>query len=638
MRPYGETNVTTVFHVALGQPSHVLDLSSDAYDALIISMRKVDGIWVVASRYGDDVWWPTGATTNVRKYSTKLDFQTIPDPLRPTAKAMMYRFLRRGKGQQKVPGASNLVKVLSNISYFLRYVHSLGICKVSEITTMVCATYVQYCKAHAPNLGVAKKETPESKRTLSSSTLWHRFHAVETVYELSQYSGDSMPRHPWPDASAQHIAGGTGAGRDIGKKTPLIPDQVFSKLFESAWEILQNADHLLDLRDEMEVVSAVSKQFSTFTVNSKKNQALEKLGWQDGHKKLNADILNIRTACYIVIASLSGCRNHELAFVRGGKAYYSTLGADEERYWWMRSKSTKTDEGDTQWMIPEAAVLAIKIMERWAAPLQASLVREIEEYRAVNPVDLRIAEAEEHLGALFVGIDKRKGNLVRTLAVNRWNVTLKAFSVSCGLMWDLTSHQFRRKFANYAARSQFGDLRYLKEHFKHWSLDMTLGYAMNESQEMALYLEIEEELDDIKEDVVNHWFNDSEPLTGGYGKNIMNWRCRNENVILFKNHAQMIRSIAQSTSIRSNGHAWCTADDNLCMGNDLERTRCGNGCENAVIGRQHSHIYQGLYDQLKSLMDCKDIGEGGMTRVQRDLDRCAIVLRSLGYEPKRTVP
>jgi hypothetical protein len=63
------------------------------------------------------------------------------------------------------------------------------------------------------------------------------------------------------------------------------------------------------------------------------------------------------------------------------------------------------------------------------------------------------------------------------------NIALKAFAKKCGLEWELATHQFRRKFANYAARSQFGDLRYLKQHFKHWSLDMTLGYALNESQE-----------------------------------------------------------------------------------------------------------------------------------------------------------
>ena len=66
----------------------------------------------------------------------------------------------------------------------------------------------------------------------------------------------------------------------------------------------------------------------------------------------------------------------------------------------------------------------------------------------------------------------------------------------------------------------------------------------------------------------------------------------------------MISSIAESTAIRSNGHAWCTADNDGCIGNTLERTRCGD-CNNAVIGLDHKGIYQHLYDNLKERLDCR---------------------------------
>eukprot|EP00952_Eustigmatos_sp_NYUAD-ZCMA_P002920 12753-Eustigmatos_ZCMA.PRE.1 len=87
-------------------------------------------------------------------------------------------------------------------------------------------------------------------------------------------------------------------------------------------------------------------------------------------------LTNVRTACYVVVASLSGCRNHELGFLRSN-AIYSEETDKGERYWWMRSTSTKTDEGATEWMIPEAAVTAIRIMERWAAPYQVQLEAQI---------------------------------------------------------------------------------------------------------------------------------------------------------------------------------------------------------------------------------------------------------------------
>jgi hypothetical protein len=216
------------------------------------------------------------------------------------------------------------------------------------------------------------------------------------------------------------------------------------------------------------------------------------------------------------------------------------------------------------------------------------------------------------------------------------NEKLKEFTRKLGLDWKLSTHHFRRKFANYAARSQFGDLRYLKEHFKHWAMDMTLGYALNESQEMELYLEIQDEIGHLKQGIVTTWLDKSEPLAGGYGESLADWRSRDENITLFKSRDAMVQSIAESTHIRSNGHAWCTANDNLCAGNDLEKTRCGSGCSNAVIGREHAAIYQGLYEQLKELETDDDIGPSGRERVKRDVSRSAAVLRQLGYQVKET--
>jgi len=98
------------------------------------------------------------------------------------------------------------------------------------------------------------------------------------------------------------------------------------------------------------------------------------------------------------------------------------------------------------------------------------------------------------------------------------------------------------------------------------------------------------------------------------GTNIVAWRGKNP-VTLFTDHKQMVRSLAESTAIRSNGHAWCTADDNLCVGNDIERTRCSD-CSNAVIGLKHAQLYQGLHDRFNEVRQCDDIGEVARTREQ----------------------
>lgn len=611
------------------QPGDALGLPESERDALIISATQVDGQWVILSRYGDDTWQLDGCTSNRRASHKQLDFNTVPPAFRAVMKAMFYRYLRRGRRGAGPPKGGTLRQCFSDARPFLRHLEDLKIDHLSAVSLMACATYVSVCKAH--------RQTSQSKgKPLSQDALYHRFKAVEGLHELSQYSYDRMVHHPWPETSAKAMAGLLGSGQ--GGKTPLIPDDVFCIMFERASQQVERGPQLLDLRDELEALAAEHRWKSREGAVSAKNRLLNARNWEGGLRVFNKALIDLRTACYIVLASTSGCRNHELANLQSG-ALHRTQDDEGTVYHWIRSRSDKTDAGIHDWMIPEAAVRALRLMERWSAPYQAMIAAEIVQRRRINPYDPEIAEAQKHRQALYLGADAKGGNQVRTLSNDSWSSCLKVFLKDCGLSWNLASHQFRRKFANYAAHSRFGDLRYLKEHFAHWSLDMTLGYAMDDSWgqhlELELYDDIQAELEDIKLGVVENWLG-NEPLAGGYGRAIKQWQREPQNLLIFKDHASMLKSIAESTAIRSNGHAWCTADDGGCVGNTLERTRCGN-CNNAVIGRGHAAIYQRLYDDLKGLLHCPDIGEGGRQRVERDLNRCRDVLAQLGMPPETLI-
>lgn len=616
--------VSLVCSRLVAQPDSVLGLPNEERDRLIISAIQVDGTWVIISQYGDDTWKLTGGTTNRGPTNKQLDFKKVPKAFLAVAKEVMYRYLRRGREGALKPSTATMTRSFTDLLYFLRHLDSMKLKHLGAVTPMVCSTYVTACKARRQH---RKKGSPP----LSSGTLESCFGAVEMLHELSQFTSTPIQTHPWPDTSAKHLAGLTG--QCYRSKTPLIPDDVFTTLFQAAWTHVQGGDQLLDLRNVLNEIALSSKDLPRRAITYAKNRYLKHHGWEGGLRLFTAALLELRTACYIVVASLSGCRNHEVAYVQAGACYRSE-GDEGEIYWWMRSQSDKTGVGKTEWMIPDAAVDALRVMDRWAEPLQAKLADEITQRRTANPQDPEIAEAQKHLGAVFLGRDKDRNNQVRTLSQDAWNGSLKAFAKGLGLDWKLASHQFRRKFANYAARSKFGDLRYLREHFKHWSQDMTNdGYALNESQELELYVEIQDELDTLKLGLAEQWLIPTEPLAGGYGKNLVAWRSRDENIALFKDHATMVRSVAESHAIRSNGHAWCTADDNRCIGNTLEKTRC-SGCDNAVIGRFHARLYQRLYDDLKEIATCDDIGPGGQARVLRDLERCRDVLISLGYDPE----
>ncbi|PIO94360.1 integrase [Pseudomonas syringae] len=611
------------FAVITAQPGDVRGLSNSERDRLIISANQVDGHWVIISRYGDDVWHLSGFPKNVAISNRRIAFGTVPEAFRQVMKAVFFRYLRRGRDGTGRPRGATITDFFSGLSPFLRHLDALKLSQLGSVTPMIAATYVTACKAHLQ---------PLNGKPLSAGLLG-RFKAVEALYELSQYTEDKIPHHPWPDTSAKTMAGRLGMPQEVA--TPLIPDDVFCPLFEEAHQQVEKGRLLLDLRDDLDSFVSKTGTQKTHDIIRSKNQHLLHMGWEGGLRKFNRSLLDLRTACYIVLASTSGCRNHELANLQSG-AHRRTEDDDGTVYHWMRSESEKTDEGTHDWMIPEVAVRAIRVMERWAKPYQAMISDEINKRRLIDPQDPRITEARAHRNSLFLGIHSNEGNGARTLCNVSWGGDLKAFAKKCGLSWNLASHQFRRKFANYAAHSRFGDLRYLKEHYAHWSLDMTLGYAMDESWgqhlDLDLYAEIQDELEDIKLGVVDSWIGD-ESLAGGYGRAIKGWQREPENLLIFKDRASMLKSISESTAIRSNGHAWCTADNNGCVGNTLERTRC-SGCDQSVIGINHAPIYQRLYDDLKGLLHCKDIGEGGRQRVERDMNRCRDVLMQLGMLPE----
>jgi integrase len=615
------------------QPGDVRGLPKSERDALIINATQVDGQWVIISRYGDDAWQLGGFSSNTPANKKWLDFNTMPQAFRGVIKAILYRYLRRGRYGVSRPKGGGVRQFFSDTRPFLRHLQTLEIDHFGAVTPLVCSTYVTACKAHL--------QSSRSKgKPLSQGGLNSRFKAVEALYELSQYTDDPMLQHPWPDTSAQAIAGLTGSGaiHKQGGKTPLIPDDVFCTLFEQAYQQVKRGPQLLDLRDKLDTIAAQRKGRSSWGVIWAKNSYLDTLGWEGGLRAFNRALGDLRTASYIVLASTSGCRNHELANLQSG-AYHRTQDDEGTIYHWMRSRSDKTDTGIHDWMIPEAAVRALRLMERWAAPYQAMIAAEIVQLRRANPHDQQIAEAQKHRHALFLSLDFNGSTQAHTLSGWSWSVNLKAFAKDCGLSWNLASHQFRRKFANYAAHSKFGDLRYLKEHYAHWSLDMSLGYAMDDSWgqhlDTELFMDIQAELEDIKLGVVDAWLGD-EPLAGGYGRSLKQWQREPQNLLIFKDRASMLKSIAESTAIRSNGHAWCTADNDGCVGNTLERTRCGD-CDNAVIGRGHARIYHHLYNNLKELLLCPDIGEGGRQRAERDLNRCREVLAQLGIDPETLI-
>lgn len=582
--------------------------------AALTGMRLEDGSYHVLSYCGDDVvilpdsLFPAGTSNNQKR----LSFLQMPLAFRETFKTCVASYILKGIEGSSPPRGSTIRLFFYNALTFLTWLHDRGGGRLSDVTPLVCQQYVEFCKELKGHKG----------EPLSGSYLTQRFVAVENLHILSQQSNDPMP-HPWQGSSAYQLAGLAGQSRLRFQeaKTEIIPDDILGPLFQSTVDWLDHADEIIGVREQVEEWQ--SEGMSRCVIKGRLNN----LGWTEG--ELSKKMRHLQTACMSIVLITSGIRVSELCSLENQCAF-KTLDEEGEPFHWMRGTSYKTGAGDCEWLVAEMTHRALTVAERLAQPLQAQLEQRISALRTANPKDADIAHLRGHSHRLFLAVGKRHKHRIGTLSTNAVIDRLNAFAAQCGLDWRFTPHQFRRTFAVYAAHSAFGDLRYLRDHFKHWSLDMTTLYAMSRQQDADLYDSIGLAALSIKTDILEHWLEPDAILMGGGVDPIQAFRTKNEALATKEGRAEMAKTISPLVHLRATGVAWCTADTGGCNGGQgIEKTRCAD-CGNAVIDESRKSVWQGIYAQQLELRDLTDIGPGGTERVKRDIERCEVVLKGLG--------
>lgn len=582
--------------------------------SVITGMRLEDGSYHVLSRYSDDTWIlpDTLFYSGMSDSRKKLKFSRVPIPFRETLMTCMANYILSGIEGRPNPKGNTIVNFFWKSSSFLIWLHNERITHLSDVTPLIAHQYVEFCKGLK-----GPKGEPLSARTLSE-----RFMVLETLHILTQQSGTPM-RYPWPESSSWHLGGGTGQENSQLQeaKTEIIPDEVLGPLFQSAVKWLDSADKIIDIRNQVEDWKSQEQEHWVI------QKRLKKLGWT--LKEIRKAEQHLQAACMCIILATSGVRISEL-FSLENQCAFKTLDEQSEPFYWMKGTSYKTSEGACEWLVAEVTHHALAVAEQLVRPLQAKLEQHISALRADTPKSPDIARLKAHAHRLFLGITMHKSNRIETLSTGTAIRRINELSVQCELNWRFSSHQFRRTFAVYAAHSAFGDIRYLRDHFKHWSLDMTTLYAMSRQQDAELYDSVGLAALSIKIELLQHWLEPDAILTGGAADPIRAFRTKNEALATKEDRVEMAKTISPLVHLRATGVAWCTADTGGCNGGQgIEKTRCAD-CGNAVIDESRKPVWQGIYVHQLELRDLTDIGPGGAERVERDIKRCEAVLKSLG--------
>lgn len=570
------------------QPSSAGEFVSDEsrFSIVISAVSDASGFQHVLSRYGDDIWemWPFFDQSNVPPSSKKINWNVVPVEFRSVCKVIVYRYWMVGLPGARRPGASTLRRAVQNLGVFMRYLKGMGISCLGEVRPLHISNYVHQKKLAG----------------LVPSTLHHHLIAVELLRCFKNEHADRLTFDPWPESSPGEIAGDVGHARERGSrsgKTALIPEEISQALFRYAESILAQAD------------SDFSEDSPRIVRNYKRNSPV------------------VRDACFYLLGVLTGMRCEELVGIELG------AGRSEIRdgitYNWVKSIEHKTFKGHVEYLMPALGHKILHVLERWSEPLREKLRQQLVTLENEKS-DLNLTErlelidtGKKDMKRLFLGDG---GVMIRAISGMACLGVMSGLAKRANVSWALAPHQMRRLYAWTFVRHRLGNLIFLKEQFKHSSIDMSQLYAANPKQDPALYDEILSELHAQKVDMIESWVLGDQSLAGGAGKKMMKMRAND-----FPDRKTMIEDVADKLHLRSTGHGWCLAQDEGCGGAGLyEQSRCVD-CGNAVIDFTFIPVWNEIYShQLELLEEIHTLGAGAIERVKRDLSKAKLVLRDLG--------
>ncbi|WP_394245476.1 site-specific integrase [Vibrio astriarenae] len=548
---------------------------------IVTYIKLPNGKYKILSRYEDDVWeHPASKGTKASKASDlKLNFATISDAqMKCMAKWVTWNKMKEGL----VVGSQR--STLANLKSYFQWILSTDTTAIHGLTAFTSSAYVKHVNT------LTSKRNGEVK-PLVPGTKASKFRALEDLYSYCE-ACDFVKEQPWTDSSASEQAGMVGETFKETRnkpKTPIIPDDVLIPLCRFTKSYLDKADEIL-------------------TSANKKESLL------------------LRDSCIFWLLLTTGMRIHEVLGIKRGA--YRSETKDDITFYYIETASEKTHTGLAEWIAPEIATTAINILGRLSAPLQAQLERDLQKAQ-VNNDHTEVHRLEEISNHICLSKSLNSGNQINLLSGK--TITEKRLPNLCkqiGSDWNLSAHQFRRTFANYAVHSELGDLRALKDHFKHWSITMTALYAFNDDLDAELFEELLREKYLIEEEIKQDWFRLDTPITGGdMAQKIMQIREDGELIKAFGSHAAMSKAFTASIPIRSVGIGWCTNDDEC---------KCGkpDSCESGIVDKRHAPYWTGmLVQQMKLLrLGVSDIGEAGTANVRKGMERCEKVLTALEFD------
>ncbi|WP_231680808.1 tyrosine-type recombinase/integrase [Ralstonia pseudosolanacearum] len=569
----------------------------------------------VLSHFGDSVWdlSPEIAAKNRSARDNRINWPSdVPQALVDDAKAAVYCALRQGRFGRSY-SASSAVTVGVKCKPTLRFLASLGVTTFSGVRSLYVADLIA-----------------SFNDSLSPREKSQRLTVLDLVWSFEHEMLRPLPEHPFAGKSLNEVVGGNDDQDDpAGRtgKTPVIPPSVQRTLWEHCEAVLREAESVFTARDAGEI-EATSNQ-----------------------------LLALRDAALYQLQITSGMRNSESTGVTSGcwRCEERTVPSGRKTtFHWVKTIEVKTTGGrEVDFLVPPEIFHSLEILQRYAEPLQRRLSDEarwlegllgagdeaISDGTLTNgmkPVDAiqrlnHVREIAKHMLLTLSQTEsdhRGSGSRVEVMSSRTCVIALKRLALAAGSDWNAANHQCRRTFAWNVANSRLGrmGLVFIKWQLKHASISWTQLYAANPRQDQALYEEFAQAMYESKVALIESWNNFDARLSGVAGKKLMQTRATPA-----RNVSELLAATAESTTLRSTGHAWCMSGTRVCHGQGVyDPTMCGGGCSQALIDESQGARWQMIHLDNLRLAAITDCGPAIKLKAQRAIETSNQVLADLG--------
>lgn len=585
-------------------------------------IQTTDGRWEVCSRFGDDIYDFTGYVTNPAAHSRRLDLTSLPAAWSDSFRETLVAFWVFGRPSAAgPPKASTVIATGSSLLMFIKWLNRVGVTRFSQLQPIHAATYAQYIKTTPlpPRYGkLGQLRTPRSVEGALQS--------VSLAWDLRGYLRDAPLTSPWGDRGGQ-TKNSVSRGDRHRSKTYCLTEDEAKALFTASETMLKDSQRWIGIWEAVQ-----QRRSSTPLTYRDPNDAERENKWLKkthgiSFRFLRWRLRDIRAAIAFRVGLLVGQRVSEILSLDMRCCVKREQGSEMLTY--LRGKTYKgRDQGceATEWLAPDSIADYVSMLERIRQAAEHRISLQLQALKSdksevVEPqLQRTLAEVVDGYNALFAkGIDTY--GLVKRLHRTEFSALLNVVRERAGVRCKITPHVLRRTFAVNVVHSCNGDLRYLRQHFQHWSLETTALYASNPASDKTMLEEIALEISRSNVGTVKEWFKPETTLAGGAGNHIAAMRQRPEfRGSTIDDQEAIVRSLLAGFSVRDTGHSHCLFRDvPSCGGRGLYDPReCGT-CSSAVITKREVPVWRQLAVHNQQIIEREDSGPAAIQVAQRSL-------------------